>query len=183
MVSVLQKLPCTKYKTKQKTKGGCMVKKVMIVLVAVCCLIGYTNYARAGNCDSHAWTGGENCQGDTILLKGVTFDSGRSTLKPESYGVLDSYLEKVQRGAKRYIIEVQGFTDNRGDPRKNMKLSQDRADTVRNYYIQKGIKSKRIRAVGFGEDNPIASNASESGRAMNRRIEIKFVFDHNIIDR
>jgi outer membrane protein OmpA-like peptidoglycan-associated protein len=70
-------------------------------------------------------------------------------------------------------IEVQGYTDNIGSEKANKIVSQRRADSVKDYLLARGIKADRIKAVGYGEANPIGDNKDAAGRAMNRRIEFK----------
>ncbi len=69
------------------------------------------------------------------------------------------------------VIEVGGHTDNVGDDATNMKLSHDRAKTVRDYLVTGGITSQRVQAKGYGELNPVASNDTDAGRQSNRRTE------------
>ena len=70
-------------------------------------------------------------------------------------------------------IAVEGYTDNRGGAAVNRRLSQARADAVRNYLINKGVPAENITAKGFGPTKPVASNAAEAGRAQNRRVELR----------
>lgn len=107
-------------------------------------------------------------------LKGVTFETGKSELKSTSYDILNSTVKGLQK-FDSVKVEIEGHTDNVGGEEYNMKLSQDRANSVREYLIGKGIVADRITAVGYGYSNPKASNESESGRAQNRRIEIRIV--------
>jgi outer membrane protein OmpA-like peptidoglycan-associated protein len=105
-----------------------------------------------------------------FVLNGVTFDTGKATIRPESYPRLDSVVEYMmyKRSAR---IEISGHTDNVGNPKANKQLSEKRAQACRDYLIQKGIDPSRITAVGYGDERPIASNDTEEGRALNRRIE------------
>jgi OOP family OmpA-OmpF porin len=106
-----------------------------------------------------------------LVLEGVFFDNNKATLKPESFPVLD----KAAIGMKDWgdvKIEVAGYTDSVDSDEHNMKLSQSRAETVRDYLISKGISADRISAKGYGESSPIADNATEEGRAKNRRVEL-----------
>jgi outer membrane protein OmpA-like peptidoglycan-associated protein len=73
------------------------------------------------------------------------------------------------------VVEISGHTDNVGNPADNMILSQDRANTVRNYLIKKGVESNRVTAVGFGDTKPVADNITSQGRQMNRRTEVKII--------
>ena len=70
-------------------------------------------------------------------------------------------------------VEIAGYTDNVGKAAANLVLSQNRANTVREYLIAKGISADRVTAVGYGMSNPIDDNTTEDGRASNRRIEVK----------
>ena len=85
--------------------------------------------------------------------------------------VLDNFVDYLKENSK-LKIGIYGHTDNVGDPQKNLKLSQERAQSVRDYLVLMGVKSKRIVAVkGFGDTKPIASNNTAQGRAKNRRTE------------
>ena len=68
-------------------------------------------------------------------------------------------------------IELAGHTDNQGDSQKNLKLSKDRVEMVKQYLVEKGVSAKRINGVGYGGSKPIASNANEETRKLNRRVE------------
>lgn len=109
-------------------------------------------------------------RGRGLVLEGVHFDSGKATLRQESFNKLDRVAEylKHKRSAR---IEISGHTDNVGDPRRNKALSRRRAEACRRYLVSKGIDAGRIEAVGHGEEQPIASNDSAEGRQLNRRIE------------
>jgi len=106
-----------------------------------------------------------------IILEGVNFKTGSSDLTENAKRI----LEKVYKTLIDYPdmkIEVRGHTDNTGNASLNKKLSQRRADSVKNFLILKSIDPGRIVAIGYGEENPIASNTTEDGRAKNRRIEL-----------
>jgi outer membrane protein OmpA-like peptidoglycan-associated protein len=107
-----------------------------------------------------------------FILEGVTFDSGKATISPDSYPQLDNVVEYMKHD-KAVRIEISGHTDNVGNPKANKKLSQRRAQACRDYLIAKGVDGSRIEAVGHGEEQPVASNDTEEGRAQNRRIEAK----------
>jgi outer membrane protein OmpA-like peptidoglycan-associated protein len=106
-----------------------------------------------------------------LILKGVNFESGKSVLKGNSYMVLDQIAESLREWSE-IKIEIQGHTDNLGKAAKNQTLSQARAETVRQYLIEKGIAADRLTAVGYGPDRPIATNKTAAGRAQNRRVEL-----------
>ncbi len=107
----------------------------------------------------------------TFVLEDCNFESGKATLEPESYTVLDELVAYLVRkdDAK---IEVGGHTDNVGKPAANLTLSMDRANTVRAYLLTKGIDPERVIAKGYGMTVPVADNKSEDGRAQNRRTEV-----------
>jgi OOP family OmpA-OmpF porin len=98
------------------------------------------------------------------------FDTGKAVLKSESYDKLDVLVEYMQR-KRSAKVEISGHTDNAGKPAANKTLSAKRAEACRAYLISKGIDAARIKAAGYGQERPIASNDTEEGRAQNRRIE------------
>ena len=109
-------------------------------------------------------------KGSQLILEGVNFKSGSSLLTDESYAVLD----KVAAGLVDHpdvTIEIRGFTDSVGPAAVNEKLSLQRANSVKQYLIDKGVEEYRLKAVGYGEKLPIAPNDTAEGRAKNRRIE------------
>jgi outer membrane protein OmpA-like peptidoglycan-associated protein len=108
----------------------------------------------------------------SLILNGVVFDTGKATLKSESFPHLEKVIEFMTYKPSA-IIEVSGHTDNKGKPKKNLQLSEKRAMAVRDYLISKGIEGDRIIAVGYGQEKPIATNETEEGRAVNRRTEAK----------
>lgn len=107
-----------------------------------------------------------------LVLEGVEFDYDKATLRPEAPAILDKTADSLQHWANANI-EVAGHTDNRGSDDYNMKLSQQRAETVRDYLISKGIAADRLTAKGYGETKPVADNATEEGRFKNRRVELQ----------
>jgi len=109
-------------------------------------------------------------QGKAIVLEGITFESGKTMLKPESEIPLGKVLRTLQENPE-IEVEVRGHTDNQGMAEANRALSQRRADTVKAWLTERGIDAARIRTKGFGPDQPVADNATPEGRAQNRRIE------------
>ena len=105
------------------------------------------------------------------LKKGINFQSGSTKLTKASYKTLNNIV-KLMKKFNTANIEVQGHTDNTGSEDKNKQISQDRAQVVVDYFIQNGISSDRVRAVGFGSDKPIADNKTKKGRSKNRRVEL-----------
>ncbi len=108
----------------------------------------------------------------TYTLKNVHFETGRATLTISSYPALNELVEAL-KNKQNLIIEIAGHTDNVGTHEYNLKLSQDRAEAVRNYLISKGIAPHRVQAKGYADSQPVASNATEEGRAKNRRTEVR----------
>jgi outer membrane protein OmpA-like peptidoglycan-associated protein len=104
------------------------------------------------------------------LTKGVTFDHRRTTLSEDSKKLLDEAAAILQRYPE-VKVSIEGYTDSVGKPDFNRVLSERRANVVRDYLIERGIEVDRLVAVGRGEENPIVSNATPYGRALNRRIE------------
>ncbi len=115
--------------------------------------------------------------GKAILVNlpdGVTFATGSAALQPSFRATLD----KVAASMMQYpdsLIDVYGHTDSTGSDVFNQRLSEQRAATVMNYLISRGVPAARLRSQGFGETMPVASNDSIDGRARNRRVEIKIV--------
>jgi outer membrane protein OmpA-like peptidoglycan-associated protein len=115
--------------------------------------------------------------GDIIKLNlpdGVTFDFGKADLKPQFYPALNNVAATL-REYNQTIVEVSGHTDSIGSDAANQTLSERRASTVANYLIGQGLMRERFEIVGMGERYPVASNDTEQGRALNRRVEIRIV--------
>ena len=105
-----------------------------------------------------------------IILDGVNFASGSSELTESAKEVLG----KVVRTLEDYpemTLEINGYTDNTGSLAFNMKISKQRAESVKKYLINQGIQAERLTSNGYGPENPIESNSTKEGRAKNRRIE------------
>ena len=109
-------------------------------------------------------------KGAKLILRGVNFKSGSAELTPDSYATLDSVVAGL-KGNPTAEIEIRGYTDSRGRTSTNQELSQRRAMSVLKFLVDAGVERKRLSAVGYGENDPIASNATADGRAKNRRIE------------
>lgn len=113
-------------------------------------------------------------EGGGITLNNLFFAFGKSVIAEESYPELDKMIEYMNQ-YPTMVVEIHGHTDNIGSLEANQKLSQDRADAVKNYLISKKIGLARISSKGFGETKPIASNDTEEGRSQNRRVEFVIV--------
>lgn len=107
-----------------------------------------------------------------VVLRGVTFESGRSALKPDSYTILDIVAASLVANPD-IKIEIAGHTDNTGSSAINTRLSQERAEAVRSYLASKGVVPDRMIAKGYGPTQPVAPNTTVAGRAQNRRVELR----------
>lgn len=110
----------------------------------------------------------------TFILDDCNFETGKANLAPESFTVLDELVAYLNRKDDERI-EVGGHTDNVGTAANNMKLSEDRANTVRAYLLTKGIDPLRVTSRGYGLTQPIADNKTAEGRSQNRRTEVKIL--------
>jgi outer membrane protein OmpA-like peptidoglycan-associated protein len=107
----------------------------------------------------------------TLILEGVNFETGKSTLTPESQTILNGVAESLVAN-EEIRVQVSGHTDNTGGRALNQRLSKARAESVRQYLISRGVAADRLTAAGFGPDRPVASNRTAAGRAQNRRVEL-----------
>ena len=115
--------------------------------------------------------------GDVIKLNlpdGVTFDFAKYDIKPQFYPALNT-IANTLREYNQTIVEVSGHTDSIGSDAANQTLSERRANAVSSYLIGQGVQRERFEVVGMGERYPVASNDTDSGRALNRRVEIRLL--------
>ena len=105
-----------------------------------------------------------------VMPGSITFDTNKSSIKPNFYGTLNKVAQTLMEDNKSVIL-VTGYTDNTGNDSINIPLSQNRAYSVANYLKGKGVQS-RIDTQGYGSQNPIADNSTAAGREQNRRVEI-----------
>ena len=112
----------------------------------------------------------------------VNFRSGSAVLSPDSKTKLDDIATKALN-AKGYVLEVSGFADTSGSVERNRALSQRRADAVIRYLVENHrIPLRRIvTPYGFGETNPVAENNTRTGRAQNRRVEVKLLVNKGLL--
>jgi len=113
----------------------------------------------------------ETARGLIVNMSDVLFDTGKYTLKPDTKislakvaGILQAYP-----GLK---LQVEGYTDNVGGEQMNQKLSENRADSVKNFLISQGVQSGNISSTGYGMSNPVADNSTAKGRSQNRRVQL-----------
>ena len=115
-------------------------------------------------------------KGDSVQIPGqIEFDTGKATFKAGggSEAVVDQLKIFLDQNPKVTKLRIEGHTDNVGTPDANQTLSGQRALTVKNAAIAKGVKKERLLAVGFGQNKPIGDNTTEEGRAKNRRTEFR----------
>ncbi len=105
-----------------------------------------------------------------IVANGIRFDSGKATLKPESMGIINEMVEVMEDHPDLKVI-IEGHTDSDGDENANLKLSEERANTVMLTMSKMGIAADRMETAGFGESRPIDTNDTPEGKANNRRVE------------
>jgi outer membrane protein OmpA-like peptidoglycan-associated protein len=111
--------------------------------------------------------------GVVSILRNIYFDFGKATFRQESYNELNK-LEAMLRQNASMKVEIAGHTDNYGSKTFNKQLSLLRAQAVRSFLTSKGIDPRRVSAVGYGEERPLASNDDDKeGRELNRRVEFK----------
>lgn len=112
--------------------------------------------------------------GSSILLENVLFERAKARILTSSYEQLD-LLAEVMKENPELKIKLKGHTDNKGNARSNLQLSQNRVDAVVDYLRRKGINKKRMSGIGLGGKFPIASNETEETRQLNRRVEFEIV--------
>lgn len=113
-------------------------------------------------------------EGQAIKLNNILFEKGSSVLMSESFTELDK-LYNFLKSNQDVEIEISGHTSSEGSDSYNLKLSQDRAQSIVNYLVGKSIDAGRMTAKGYGETSPVATNETEEGRILNRRVEFKII--------
>lgn len=106
-----------------------------------------------------------------ITLTGVNFEFNKASLTPDSRKILEDVALKIKHFTS-VPMELEGHTDNVGSDGYNLKLSQLRANSVRDFLVGQGVPGDKLTAVGLGESKPVADNATDAGRALNRRVEL-----------
>jgi OmpA-OmpF porin, OOP family len=107
-----------------------------------------------------------------VLIHNINFAVGSDVLLFSSFASLDKAIEVLKQNP-HYNLEINGHTDNEGNPKKNLELSEKRANAVKNYLVKKGIDAARLDAKGFGDTKPLVPNTSAANKAQNRRVEMK----------
>ncbi len=108
---------------------------------------------------------------EIVITQQIQFKVGSAELLPASTGILQQVADVLLRHPQIEQLEIQGHTDSRGSHETNMKLSQARAEAVRDFLVKAGIDSARLQAVGYGPDHPLRPNNTAANRAMNRRVQ------------
>lgn len=111
---------------------------------------------------------------NVVIPADVTFDFDSARIKPEFYSTLDGIARTLNDYPQSTIVII-GHTDSTGDASYNQTLSERRAESVAGYLVTRGVLDRRIQVGGAGETQPIASNATAEGRAMNRRVEMEII--------
>lgn len=110
-------------------------------------------------------------RGLVLTLGDVLFDTGEADLKPSANRTLLKLVQFLQVNPRR-VIRIEGYTDSTGVAADNLKLSRDRAQAVADMLVDLGVEERRIEVEGYGDQYPVEANATDRGRALNRRVEI-----------
>jgi OOP family OmpA-OmpF porin len=113
-------------------------------------------------------------RGQTIRLSHLNFELGKARIDPASYDELDE-VALLMTSHPKLVIQLEGHTDNVGNVSKNMDLSQDRVDKVKDYLVDKGVSKSRVKTKAFGGTKPLSKGKTEADRDMNRRVEIRII--------
>ncbi len=105
----------------------------------------------------------------------IQFETGNAVLLPTSLPILNQVVKVMTDNPQILLVQIEGHTDNVGDEKENLLLSQQRAESVRAYLLSQGIAADRLRAMGFGERIPVVGNDTEVGRLQNRRVEFRII--------
>jgi OOP family OmpA-OmpF porin len=105
-----------------------------------------------------------------VVSESIFFDTDKDSIRKDSTRVVDEVAEIIKAHPELVKIRIEGHTDNVGGARSNLDLSRRRAAAVRAYLITRGVEAERLIAEGYGDQNPIADNTNEEGRARNRRV-------------
>ena len=109
------------------------------------------------------------------ITEKVMFDTGKATIKVDSHALLKDVATVLRDTPSVSKLRVEGHTDDVGKDAANKKLSQQRADSVKAFLVDVGIDGARLEAVGYGEEKPVADNATDEGKEKNRRVEFNII--------
>ncbi len=110
-------------------------------------------------------------KGKIMILDKVYFDTGKATIKPVSFGILDAVFALLKNSKDIELVEIQGHADERGNDNANLRLTQARTQSVKEYLVKKGIEEERLVAHGYGETRPLCTEHNETCWEKNRRVE------------
>jgi len=112
--------------------------------------------------------------GKVIRLEALIFHLQSSVISSESYAELNNVAQMMHDNPKM-VIQLEGHTDTRGDKNLNLKLSEDRVESVRNYLVKKGVSKSRIKLKAFGGSQPLSTENTEEAHKINRRVEVRII--------
>ncbi len=115
-------------------------------------------------------------RGETIRLDLLIFDQGKAVINPKSFASLDELVAMMKDNTK-LVIQLEGHTDNQGNPKANFELSQDRVVNVKKYLASKGVNKDRVKTKAFGGTKPVLNANTPDARARNRRVEMRVLKD------
>jgi outer membrane protein OmpA-like peptidoglycan-associated protein len=115
-------------------------------------------------------------KGETIVLDHLIFEQGKAVINPKSFQQLDE-LVAMMKDSPKVEIQLEGHTDNIGNPEANLKLSLQRVDAVKKYITTRGVNKNRVKTKAFGGSQPVAKENTEAARAKNRRVEMRVLKD------
>ena len=112
--------------------------------------------------------------GKVLNLDNLIFQLGKAKIEPASYEELDQVVKMLQTYPKM-VIQLEGHTDTKGDPKQNMRLSQERVDAVKDYLITKGVNKTKVKTKAFGGTQPLSRADTEEAHKMNRRVQVRIL--------
>ena len=131
-------------------------------------------YLDTDGCPDEGPSGVDIARNQIVISEKILFDTGRATIKKVSHGILDAVVS-VLGDFPDIRVRIEGHTDSQGSASSNQRLSERRANSVRQYLISNGVVEDRLTAKGFGEEKPIDTNRTSKGRSANRRVEFHIV--------
>lgn len=115
-------------------------------------------------------------KGETIVLDHLIFAQGKAVIDPKSFPGLDEVVQMLKENQK-IEIQLEGHTDNVGNPKLNMELSQKRVEAVKKYLVDQGISKSRVKTKAYGGTQPLKNEMTPEARALNRRVEMRILKD------
>ncbi|MEQ8304204.1 MAG: OmpA family protein [Cyclobacteriaceae bacterium] len=113
-------------------------------------------------------------EGKVLVLDNLIFALGRAKIDERSHAELDSVVMMMNQNPNM-IIQLEGHTDTRGDPKQNLKLSEARVEAVKDYLVSKGISKKTVKTKAFGGTQPVSKEDTEEAHRLNRRVELRIL--------